>query len=85
MMPSDSAALLKDGLSLAGWDVTDLWFAAFALGGDLTPTELAEITAGDRPIGHADYDVLAAALNDEFADQGMDHPVPYWADLPGGA
>jgi len=31
---------------------------------------------GVRPF---EYNVLAAALNDHFADEGQDHQVPYWS------
>jgi hypothetical protein len=78
MMTFDPAADLNDGLARAGWSVSDLWFAAFGLGGNLSQDAIRDITTGQRAVSRVDYDVLAAALNDEFADRGLDHPMPYW-------
>jgi hypothetical protein len=41
-------------------------------------------TAGDRVVGRVDWDVLAAAINDGCADQGVAPPMLYWAQLPAG-
>jgi hypothetical protein len=68
---------------VAGWTDSDTWLAAFALGGDLSETDIGEIAAGDRPVGRTDRDVLAAAINDGCADQCLDPPMRYGAHLAG--
>jgi hypothetical protein len=83
-MSGDRAAELVAGLEAAGWTSTDLWLAAFALGGDLSAGDIGEITGGRRAVGRADWDVLAAAINDGCADQGLLPPMRYWANLPIG-
>jgi hypothetical protein len=83
-MAGDRAADLVAGLEVAGWTNTDLWLAALALGGDLSSADIGEITAGHRPVGRIDWDVLAAAINDGCADQGLDPPMRYWAHLLAG-
>jgi hypothetical protein len=81
-MSGDRAADLAAGLQAAGWTSTDLWLAAFALGGDLSAADIGEIAAGHRPVGRIDWDVLAAAINDGCADQGLAPPMRYWTQLP---
>jgi hypothetical protein len=81
----DPAADLAAGLEAAGWTNTDLWLAAFALGGDLSERDIGEIAGGLRAVGPVDWDVLAAAINDGCADQGVAPPMRYWMNLrPGG-
>jgi len=83
-MSGERSADLAAGLEAAGWTSTDLWLAAFALGGDLTATDIGEIAAGHRAVKRIDWDVLAAAINDDCAERGLDPPMRYWAQLPGG-
>jgi hypothetical protein len=83
-MAGDQAADLVVGLEAAGWTPTDLWLAAFALGGNLSAADIGEITAGSRSVDRYDWDVLAAAINDGCADQGVDPPMSYWADSLAG-
>jgi hypothetical protein len=83
-MSGDRAADLTAGLQVAGWTNTDLWLAAFALGGDLSATDIDEIAAGHRAVGRIDWDVLAAAINDGCADQGLAPPMRYWMQLRAG-
>jgi hypothetical protein len=83
-MGGDQAADLVVGLAATGWTNTDLWLAAFALGGDLSAADIGEITAGNRSVGRQDWDVLAAAINDGCADRGLDPPMSYWADHRAG-
>jgi hypothetical protein len=78
----DRIAELVAGLATVGWTDTDLWLAAFALGGDLSAADIGEITAGNRSVGRIDWDVLAAAINDGCADQGLAPPMRYWTDFP---
>jgi hypothetical protein len=83
-MAGDRAADLAAGLHTAGWTNTDLWLAAFALGGDLSAADIGDIAAGRRSVGRVDWDVLAAAINDCCTDQGLDPPMRYWVHLPPG-
>jgi hypothetical protein len=83
-MSGDRAADLAAGLRVAGWTNTDLWLAAFALGGDLSAADIGAITAGHRSVGRLDWDVLAAAINDGCTDQGLAPPMRYSAQLPAG-
>jgi hypothetical protein len=42
-----------------------------------TGTEVEAILCGVLVASDDDHDVIALALNERFADLGMDHPVPY--------
>ena len=83
-MGGDRSADLVAGLDAAGWTNADLWLAAFALGGDLSAADIGEIAAGARAVSRVDWDVLAAAINDGCADQGIAPPMRYWAQLSAG-
>ncbi|MDQ4028557.1 MAG: hypothetical protein M3214_11000 [Actinomycetota bacterium] len=60
-----------------GLSVEALWIQYFGLGGTASRAELEAIMAGALALDRRQYDVIAAALNDLFADRGEDHPVPY--------
>lgn len=81
-MSVESTAAINAGLQHAHWSTTDLWFAALGVGGGLSRADIEQITDGRRDATSAEHDVLAAALNDHFVDEGGDHPVAYWRDLP---
>ena len=69
------ASRIKVGLS-----PSELWFRYFALGGMGTALEMdAYLHGALRPTSH-DHNLLAAALNERFAELGGDHPVPYAED-----
>jgi hypothetical protein len=71
-----------DVISLA-----DLWLRCFALGSTNTPQELAGFLRGElRPTRH-EYNLVAVALNEYFADIGASQSVPYieHAELGGQA
>jgi hypothetical protein len=78
-----SAAALRDGLEHSHWTVSELWRAALGVGGAFSPADVAGLTTGLLDATGIEHDILAAALNDHLNDQGDDHPVPYWRDLPG--
>lgn len=80
-MSADSTASLRNGLRRSGLTVRQLWVAAVGIGGSLLPHDIEDITEGDRAATPQEHDVLAAALNDHFADLGEDHPVARWTDL----
>lgn len=61
----------------AALSMSELWFAYLGLGGMAMPAELHAYVLGvARPDRH-EYNVLALALNERFADMELDHPVPY--------
>lgn len=70
------AAMIQAGLSFE-----ELWVGYFSLGGVAGP-ETVRSYLGGAACSRMDYDLLAAVINDEFADQGDDHPVPYHEELP---
>ena len=81
-MSARSSAEIARGMRLAGWSPVELWWAALAIGGRFTPSEIELIAAGAVAAAASDHDILAATLNDHFLDHGRDHPVRYWDDLP---
>jgi hypothetical protein len=81
-MTAESAAVIRSGLDLAHWSLTDLWIASVGIGGAFTPDEIAHIADGTTDATSLQHDILATALNDHFTGQGNDHPVRYWDDLP---
>jgi hypothetical protein len=81
-MVSASATAFQDGLLHAGWTVTDLWVAAVGIGGGFERRDVERIVYGQQVATPTEHDILAAAFNDYFVDQGQDHPMQYWRDLP---
>jgi hypothetical protein len=63
-----------------GMSFEELWMAYFAIGGMAGPDTVRSYLGGAE-LSRMDYDLLAAAINDEFVDQGDDHPVPYHDEL----
>jgi hypothetical protein len=58
----------------------DLWLRCFALGTMNTATEVEAFLRGAaRPTRH-EYNVIAVALNEYFADVGLRQSVPYAED-----
>jgi hypothetical protein len=62
----------------------ELWFRYFELGGMSTALEVEAYLYGALTPTHHDHDMLAAALNERFAELGGDHPIPYTDDDGGG-
>jgi hypothetical protein len=55
----------------------DLWLRCFALGTMNTATEVEAFLRGvDRPTRH-EYNVIAVALNEYFAETGSSRVIPY--------
>ncbi len=60
---------------------TELWFRYFELGGMSTALEVeAYLYDALTPTNH-DRDIVAAALNERFAELGGDHPLAYTDDV----
>jgi len=78
---AESTAALQHGLGRSSWTISDLWVAATGIGGDLSRSDVAEITSGARPATREEHNVLATALNDWFSDHAQDHPIALWDGL----
>ena len=65
-----------------GWSYEDLWVAYYRVGGDYAPRDVeAWLNGQSRPSLH-DYDLVACALNERFADRGIEGcRVPYSGDV----
>ncbi len=72
--------MLEQGRRDVGLSQGELWFRYFELGGMSTALEVEAYLYGALiPTSH-DGDVIAAALNERFAELGGDHPIPYSDD-----
>jgi hypothetical protein len=70
--------VLERARCMAGWSLDGLWCECFSLGGNLDVDELADVLSGARGLDRAEHDVIAVALNEQFADAGFGNPVDYW-------
>ena len=61
----------------AALSMSELWFAYLGLGGMAMPAELHAYVLGVALPDRHEYNVLALALNERFADMELDHPIPY--------
>ena len=82
-MTPGSRVQLNAARALAELSVEELWWRYFALGGSAAPEVLSEALSeeGSQPV--PDIDVLIHALNERFAERGLDHALPY-TDEPEG-
>ena len=55
----------------------DLWYAYFAVGGDLPYDTMLAYLAGSTSAKRREHNRLALVLNERFLDLGADFPVPY--------
>ena len=60
--------------------VADLWYRYFGLGGMRSALDVEAYLYGALVADDYDRDLLAAALNERFAELGADHPLPYSDD-----
>ena len=74
-------AVLQAGRQRLSLSYQALWIDYFALGGNQPLSDIEAWLTGNLPPSAHDYDVVAHALNERFTDQGLDHSVPYSADL----
>ncbi len=72
---------LQSALERLGMSGRSLWIAYFAVGGNASRAEVESWVSGAAELHDREYDLLAQALNDQFAGQDLDHPVPYRCDL----
>jgi hypothetical protein len=82
MMDFNLGAHLTNGIRAAGWQHLDLWIAALATGADLELRDVTAIATGRQQPTHAQYETLAAALNERIGALGGDHPIRSWRQLP---
>jgi hypothetical protein len=78
---TESTASLQRGFRLTGLTVSELWIAAWGIGGEFHRSDIEDITAGERPATPSEHNILAAALNDYFTEHDQNHPVAAWQDL----
>jgi hypothetical protein len=81
-MQDQSAAAIRLGLQLTDWTISELWIAAFGIGGTLSHRDIDNIAAGEQPATPTEHAILATALNEQLADHGHNRPISYWRDLP---
>lgn len=62
---------LRAGLALSRLSLEQLWIAQLSRGGDLAQRELTASIHGTRPLSDYQHDVIAHALNDHLAQQGL--------------
>ncbi|CAN5568939.1 hypothetical protein BH10ACT1_BH10ACT1_25390 [soil metagenome] len=80
----DAGQLIEHARVALCWSVIELWSAYVGEGGGATKRDLREFLAGSVDVTAFDYDLLALVLNDQFAELGAQHPLPYsdWFSLP---
>lgn len=77
---------LENARQQSGLSMAELWFACVGLGGTAMPPQLHAYVLGRSTPDRHEYNVVAQALNERFADMDLDHPVPYFDELgPDGA
>ena len=69
---------LENARQQSGLSMTELWFACIGLGGTAMPAEFSAHVLGRSAPNRHEYNVVAQALNERFADMELDHPVPYF-------
>ena len=60
-----------------GLSVSALWARYFALGGMSTPIELEAALFGALVPDAHDRDLIVLALNERYAELGLEQPLPY--------
>jgi len=81
---TDPVDVLERARRDLGMSVPELWFRYFSLGGMSTELEIDAVLHRALVAGAHDRDRLAVALNERYAEQGGDHPVPYAGDEVAG-
>ncbi len=64
-------------LSQLGLGIRDLWIGYFAIGGNGSLADVTRWVDGTAHPTDEDHDLMAHALNEEFADRDLDRPVGY--------
>lgn len=58
-------------------DEVDVWLAYFSVGGNAMSSTVAAWLAGTQTPTAADYNHLAAGLNDELRERNLNASIPY--------
>ncbi len=69
--------MLRDGLTLSGLTVSELWIRYFGLGGTGTPADLRRYVRGQAGLPVGQHDVVVQAINERLDEMDLKHPVPY--------
>ena len=72
-----TVALLGTALAHLGMSPRDLWIRYFAVGGNGSLSDVAAWLDGRAEPSDKDHDLMAHALNEEFAARDQNHPVGY--------
>lgn len=64
--------------------VDELWVRYFGNGGTATITEFTAFLTDHAWPTDLQYDIAASALNEQFTEMGLNHPVPYTYPAGGG-
>lgn len=70
-----------DGRQRLGTSSYQLWIGYFGVGGNSSVSDLEKWLSGAAALPSREHNLLAQALNDEFTDSGLNHPVPYSGDI----
>jgi hypothetical protein len=70
---------LRTAFALTDLHVDELWLRYVGLCGSMSQASLTEILGGSD-LRRGDYDILAHAFNEYFAEQGVAYSVPYAGD-----
>jgi hypothetical protein len=76
-MPGGPVADLDSARQQLSLTATQVWLGYFAMGGDASLVDVRDRLAGDLPVSPRERNIMAQALNDVFAERGMDHPIGY--------
>jgi hypothetical protein len=68
---------IEAGRQRLGMSLHQLWVGYFAVGGNAPLAQVDEWLSGASSPSPGDHDLLAQALNDEFLERGLNHPIPY--------
>ena len=74
---TETLDVLEQARREARLSMSELWFRYFALGGMSTALEVDAYLHGALIASPHNRDLLAVALNERFAELGLDHPLPY--------
>jgi hypothetical protein len=68
---------VTDGWRRLGLTSMALWIGYFEVGGNGSLAEVEEWLAGSTNPSDRDHDYMAQALNDQFTERGLDHPMRF--------
>lgn len=68
---------LEEARSALQLSTEELWIRCLAIGADFSLARFNRLVKMDPPPGDLEHNYIAQALNDEFLERGLSHPVPY--------